>query len=89
MYKFFVTKNGIFIKCCWSGIDRRKMEQIVADMQKNEPNAEFKMYNWDGELSFSLLPIMLENNLFKEENWNWNKKYKSENLDYEEDWDIT
>lgn len=34
MNKFFVTKNGMFIRRCWSGIDRRKMEHIVADMQK-------------------------------------------------------
>ena len=89
MNKFFVTKNGTFIKCCWSGIDRPKMEQIVAYMQKKDPDSEFKMYSWDGELSFSLLPIMLDKQLFKEENWNWDKKYKPENLDYEEDWDIT
>ena len=90
MDKFFVTKNGTFLKCCWSGIDTRKMEQIVADMQKEEPDSEFKMYSWNGELTlFSILPIMVEKQVFKEENWNWDKKYKPENLDYEEDWDIT
>lgn len=52
------------------------MEHIIADMQKEAPDSEFKMYSWDGELSFSLLPIMFEKNLFKEENWNWDKKYK-------------
>jgi hypothetical protein len=90
MNKFFVTKNGEFIKCCWSGIDTRKMEQIVADMQKDEPDSEFKMYSWNGELTlFSILPIMVEKQVFREENWNWDKKYKPENLDDEEDWDIT
>lgn len=74
MNKFFVTKNGEFIKCCWSGWDKRKMEQLVADMQKDEPNAEFKMYSWDGELLASVLPIMLEKGAFEEVNWNWDKK---------------
>lgn len=81
MDKFFVTKNGTFIKSCWSGIDKRKMEQIVADMQKDEPGSEFKLYSWDGELINSLLPIMLEKHVFREENWNWDKKYKPENFD--------
>ena len=80
MNKFFVTKNGTFLNCCYSGIDKRKMEQIVAYMQKEEPEAEFKMYSWGGELTASILQIMLENNLFKEENWNWDKKYKPENI---------
>ena len=60
MNKFFVTKNGEFIKCCWSGIDERKMEQIVAGMKEEESDSEFKMYSWDGELLASVLPIMLE-----------------------------
>ena len=47
MNRFYVTKNGTFIRCCWSDIDRRKMEQIVADMQKEEPDSEFKLYSWD------------------------------------------
>ena len=90
MNRFYVTKNGTFIRCCWSDIDTRKMEQIVADMQKKEPDSEFKLYYWNGELTlFSILPIMVENKVFKEENWNWDKKYKPENIDYEEDWDIT
>ena len=90
MNKFFVTKNGEFIKCCWSGIDTRKMEHIVADMQKKEPDCEFKLYSWDGELTlFSILPIMVEKQVFREVNWNWDKKYRPENFDYEEDWDIT
>lgn len=78
MNKFFVTKNGEFIKCCWSGIDERKMEQIVADMQKKDPDSEFKMYSWDGELLASVLPIMLEKGAFKEVNWNWDNKIKKE-----------
>ena len=89
MNKFFVTKNGTFIKCCWGGMDKREMEQLVADMQKEEPDAEFKLYSWDGDLIFSILPIMLEKQAFKEVNWNWDKKYRPENFDYEEDWDIT
>ena len=89
MNKFFVTKNGTFIKYCWSGIDKRKMEQIVADMQEKDPDSEFKMYSWDGDLIFSLLPIMVEKQVFEEVNWNWDKKYIPENIDYEEDWDIT
>ena len=89
MNNFFVTKNGTFIKCCWSGIDERKMEQIVADMQKKEPDAEFKLYNWDGELLASVLQIMLEKGAFKEVNWNWDKKLKEEKQIFEEDWDIT
>ena len=90
MNKYFVTKNCTFIKCCWSGIDERKMEQIVADMQEDEPDSEFKMYSWDGELLASVLPIMLEKHAFEEVNWNWDKKYRPENFDYEEeDWDIT
>ena len=78
MNKFFVTKNGTFIKCCWSDINTRKMEQIVADMQKKEPDAEFKMYSWGGDLITSILPIMLEANAFEEINWNWDKKLKEE-----------
>lgn len=78
MNKFFVTKNGEFIKCCWSGIDERKMEQIVADMQKENSDSEFKLYSWDGDLIASILPIMLEANAFKEVNWNWDKKLKEE-----------
>lgn len=89
MNKFFVTKNGTFLKRCYSGIDIRKMEKIVADMQNEEPDCEFKLYSWDGELINSFLPIMLEKHVFREENWNWDKKYKPENFDYEEDWDIT
>lgn len=89
MNKFFVTKNGTFLNCCYSGIDKRKMEQIVACLQKEEPDAEFKLYSWDGDLTASILPIMLEIHAFQEVNWNWDKKYKPENLDYEEDWDIT
>lgn len=89
MNKFFVTKNGTFIKCCWDGIDKQKMEQIVADMQKEDPDSEFKLYSWDGDLFFSILPIMLEKHAFNEVNWNWDKKYRPENIDYEEDWDIT
>lgn len=46
MNKFFVTKNGTFIKCCWSDINTRKMEHIVADMQKKEPDCEFKLYSY-------------------------------------------
>lgn len=75
MNKFFVTKNGVFIKRCYSDIDKRKMEQIVAEMQEEDPDSEFKMYSWDGELINSLLPIMLEKGAFAEENWNWDKKY--------------
>lgn len=86
--RYFVTKNGVFIKSCWSGIDKQKMEQIVACLQKEEPDAEFKLYSWDGELPSSVLPIMLDY-AFHEVNWNWDKKYKPEDLDYEEDWDIT
>lgn len=78
MNKFFVTKNGTFLKCCYSGIDKRKMEQIVAYMQEKEPDSKFKLYSWDGELINSLLPIMLEKHVFREENWNWDKKYISE-----------
>ena len=78
MDKFFVTKNGTFLKRCYSGIDKRKMEQIVADLQKDEPDSKFKLYSWDGELINSLLPIMLEKHVFREENWNWDKKYISE-----------
>ena len=52
------------------------MEQIVADMQEKEPDSEFKMYSWDGELLASVLPIMLEKRAFEEVNWNWDKKYK-------------
>lgn len=56
-----MTKNGEFIKCCWTGgIDEQKMEQIVANMQKEDPDSEFKLYSWDGELLASVLPIMLE-----------------------------
>lgn len=88
MNKFFVTKNGTFIKRCWSGIDKRKMEQIVADMQEEDPDSEFKMYSWDGDLIFSLLPIMVEKQVFEEVIWNWDKKYIPER-DNEEDWDIT
>lgn len=51
------------------------MEQIVADMQKEEPDSEFKLYSWDGDLLFSVLPIMLEKQAFKEVNWNWDKKF--------------
>ena len=75
MNKFFVTKNGTFIKRCWSNIDKRKIEQIVADMQKENSDSEFKLYSWDGELLASVLPIMLEKGAFKEVNWNWDKKY--------------
>ena len=90
MNRFYVTKNGTFIRCCWSGIDTRKMEKIVADMQKEEPDSEFKLYSLDGELTlFSILQIMVEKQVFKEENWNWDKKYKPENINYEEDWEIT
>ena len=78
MDKFFVTKNGTFLKRCYSGIDKQKMEQIVADMQTEEPDSEFKMYSWDGELLASVLPIMLEKHAFEEINWNWDKKYISE-----------
>lgn len=78
MNKFFVTKNGTFIKCCWSDINTRKMEHIVADMQKKEPDCEFKLYSWDGDLITSILPIMLEANAFEEINWNWDKKLKEE-----------
>lgn len=74
MNKFFVTKNGTFIKRCWSGIDKRKMEQIVTDMQIEDPDSEFKLYSWDGELLASVLPIMLEKGAFKEVNWNWDNK---------------
>lgn len=74
MNKFFVTKNGTFIKRCWSGIDERKMEQIVAGMKEEEPDSEFKMYSWDGELLASVLPIMLEKGAFKEVNWNRDNK---------------
>lgn len=77
MNKFFVTKNGTFLKCCYSGIDKRKMEQIVADMQTEDPDSEFKMYSWDGELLASVLPIMLEKHAFEEINWNWDKKYNA------------
>lgn len=76
MNKFFVTKNGTFIKCCWNGIDRQKMEQIVADLQEKEPDAEFKLYRWDGDLITCVLPIMLEAHAFEEINWNWDKKFK-------------
>lgn len=51
---------------------------IVADMQKDEPNAVFKMYSWEGDLITSILPIMLEANAFEEINWNWDKKLKEE-----------
>lgn len=78
MNKFFVTKNGTFLKCYWSGIDKQKMEQIVANMKKVEPDSEFKMYSWDGELLYSILPIMLEKQALREENWNWDNKYKPE-----------
>ena len=78
MNKFFVTKNGTFLKCCYSGIDKQKMEQIVAAMQKEDPDSKFKLYSWDGELINSILPIMLEKGAFTEENWNWDKKYKPE-----------
>lgn len=78
MNKFFVTKNDTFINCCYSGIDKRKMEQIVAYMQEKDPDSEFKLYSWDGELLASVLPIMLEKHAFEEINWNWDKKYISE-----------
>lgn len=87
--RYFVTKNGVFIKSCWSGIEKRKMEQIVADMQQKDPDSEFKMYSWDGDLIYSLLPIMLDKQVFREENWNWDKKYRTEKENVEEDWDIT
>lgn len=42
-----------------------------------EPDSEFKLYYWNGELTlFSILPIMVEKQVFKEENWNWDKKYR-------------
>lgn len=45
MNNFFVTKNGEFIKCCWiGGIDKREMEQLVADMQKKDPDSEWTPY---------------------------------------------
>ena len=47
-------------------------------MQKDEPNAVFKMYSWEGDLITSILPIMLEANAFEEINWNWDKKLKEE-----------
>ena len=53
-----------------------KMEQIVADMQKKEPDCEFKLYSWDGDLIASILPIMLEANAFEEINWNWDNDYE-------------
>lgn len=54
------------------------MEQIVADMQKENSDSEFKLYSWDGELLASVLQIMLEKGAFKEVNWNWDNKIKKE-----------
>lgn len=56
----------------------KRISNIVADMQKDEPNAVFKMYSWEGDLITSILPIMLEANAFEEINWNWDKKLKEE-----------
>lgn len=54
------------------------MEQIVAGLKEEDPNSEFKLYSWDGELLASVLPIMLEKGAFKEVNWNWDNKIKKE-----------
>ena len=65
------------------------MEKIVLDMQEEDPDSEYKLYEWDGDLIASLLPIMRDKQVFREINWNWDKKYKPVEEERAEDWDIT
>ena len=45
--KYFIKKNGTFLSASYDTTSD-VVERIVADMQRKEPHAEFKMYEWDG-----------------------------------------
>ena len=87
--RYFITKNGTFLKCCWSDRTKQQMEKIVADMQREDTDSEYKLYEWDGELIYSLLETMRDKKVFQEINWNWDKKYSPVYEARDEDWDIT
>jgi len=64
-YRYFITKNGIFLKKCYT-INIDLVKKIVKELQDDEPDAEFKIYKWDGDVIASLLPIMFEKGMFEE-----------------------
>ena len=74
--KYFIKKNGTFLSASY-------------DMQRKEPHAEFKMYEWDGWMNMKVVQTLEECECLDEVNWNWDRKYIPMRDDEDDDWDIT
>ena len=86
--KYFIKKDGTFLSASYE-TTRDVVERIVADMQRKEPYAEFKMYEWDGWMNMKVVQTLEECECLDEVNWNWDRKYIPIRDDADDDWDIT
>lgn len=78
MAKYFVKKNGKFTNEEYDLMET-DVENIVAYMQRKEPDATFELLAWTNNFTVDTLKVMEENHLLRKVNWNWDNKYKKEN----------
>lgn len=77
MATYFIKKNGKFSNTQY-GLLEKDVEDIVAMLQRKEPDAEFELLAWTNNFNNEVLKVLEEHHLLRKVNWNWDNKYKKD-----------